>query len=105
MGEREQETGVFQSSEKHSFPVVGLGASAGGLEALQGFFEILPENLGAAYVIIQHLSPDYKSLMDELLARVTRLPIHIVLDGTKLRPDTIYLIPPKHNMTIFHDKL
>jgi len=105
MGEPEQETGVFQSSEKNSFPVVGLGASAGGLEALQGFFEILPENLGAAYVIIQHLSPDYKSLMDELLARVTRLPIHIVQDGTKLRPDTIYLIPPKHNMTIFHDKL
>lgn len=49
-------------------------------------------------MIIQHLSPDYKSLMDELLARVTRLPIHIVEDGMKVRPDTIYLIPPKHNM-------
>ncbi|MGM0453378.1 MAG: CheR family methyltransferase [Thermodesulfobacteriota bacterium] len=88
-----------------TFPIVGLGASAGGLEALQAFFEILPDNLGAAYVIIQHLSPDYKSLMDELLARVTKLPIHIVADGMRVKPDNIYLIPPKNNMTIFHDKL
>ncbi len=88
-----------------TFPVVGLGASAGGLEALQAFFEILPENLGAAYVIIQHLSPDYKSLMDELLARVTKLPIHIATDGMTLQADNIYLIPPKHNMTVFHGKL
>jgi two-component system CheB/CheR fusion protein len=87
------------------FPVVGLGASAGGLEALQSFFEILPENLGAAYVIIQHLSPDYRSLMDELLARVTKLPIHIVSDGMKVKPNSIYLIPPKHNMTIYRDQL
>ncbi|MCF8044729.1 MAG: PAS domain S-box protein [Desulfarculaceae bacterium] len=93
------------SPARPGFPVVGIGASAGGLEALQAFFKHLPENLGAAYVIIQHLSPDYKSLMDELLARTTDLPIHIASDSMQVKPDEIYLIPPRHNMTIYRDKL
>jgi len=96
---------VDDTRKRPGFPVVGIGASAGGLEALQEFFKRLPENLGAAYVIIQHLSPDYKSLMDELLARITDLPIHIATDSMKIRPDEIYLIPPRQNMTIYHEKL
>jgi len=87
------------------FPVVGIGASAGGLEALQEFFKSLPSQPGAAFVIVQHLSPDYKSLMDELLARHTRMVIHRVEDGMVVEENHIYLIPPRMNMTIFHGKL
>ena len=61
--------------------VVGIGASAGGLQALQQFFSRAPENGGLAYVVIQHLSPDHKSLMLELLAKYTRLPILMAEDG------------------------
>ena len=63
--------------------VVALGASAGGLEALQDFFKSMPVDSGFAFVVIQHLSPDYKSMMDELLARHTRMKIHIVEDGIR----------------------
>ena len=56
--------------------VVGIGASAGGLEALERFFENMPLEPGMAFVVVQHLSPDFKSVMDELLARKTSLPIH-----------------------------
>ncbi len=69
--------------------IVGIGASAGGLEALQEFFKAMPEKTGLAFVVIQHLSPDYKSLMDELLARYTRLRIVKVEDGMPVEADTI----------------
>jgi two-component system CheB/CheR fusion protein len=87
------------------FPVVGIGASAGGLEALQEFFECLTPNSGAAYVVIQHLSPDYKSFMNELLSRYTSMTIQIVKDGMAIKVNHVYLIPPKTNMTIFHGVL
>ncbi|NVO18494.1 MAG: PAS domain-containing protein [Bacteroidetes bacterium] len=87
------------------FPVVGIGASAGGLEALQEFFKSMPEDPGVAFIIVQHLSPDYKSLMDELLARHTKMVIHRVEDGMMVEENHIYLIPPRMNMTIFHGKL
>jgi len=85
--------------------VVGIGASAGGLEALQDFFKNMPLKTGLAFVVIQHLSPDYRSLMDELLARETSIPIQIAADGMPVLPDNIYLIPPRKNISIFHDKL
>ncbi|MBK9292597.1 MAG: PAS domain-containing protein [Bacteroidetes bacterium] len=96
-----------QTNSKTTAPeyVVGLGASAGGLEALQDFFKAVPHNTGLAFVVIQHLSPDFKSMMDELLARYTKLPIRITTDGMQVEPDTIYLIPPRKNLTIFHGKL
>lgn len=65
----------------------------------------MPVETGLAFVVIQHLSPDYKSLMDELLARQTKIPIHIAETGQDIRPDNIYLIPPRKNMKIFHNKL
>lgn len=95
----------FAKSSDLDFPVVGIGASAGGLEALQDFFQKMPLNPGAAFIIIQHLSPDYKSLMDELLARYTKLKIQKVEDGMQVEMNCIYLIPPKMNMTIFKGKL
>ncbi|HAN39408.1 MAG TPA: chemotaxis protein CheR [Chitinophagaceae bacterium] len=85
--------------------IVGVGASAGGLEALQEFFSNVPENCGLAFVVVQHLSPDYKSLMDELLARHTKIPIQIAEESMEVQPNNIYLIPPRKNISIFHNKL
>lgn len=87
------------------FPVVGIGASAGGLEAIQEFFRELPQKPGASFVVVQHLSPDYKSFMSELLARHTKIAIKVVEDGMEIEENHIYLIPPKMNMTVFHGKL
>lgn len=85
--------------------VVGIGASAGGLEALERFFDSLPLGTGMAFVIVQHLSPDFKSLMDELLGRHTRLPIRLVEDGMPVLPNHVYLIPPKKEMIISGGRL
>ncbi len=85
--------------------VVGIGASAGGLDPLVRFFENLPKDTGMAFVIVQHLSPDFKSLMDELLARHTPLPIHLVEDGMPVEADHIYLIPAKKEMIVSGGRL
>ncbi len=98
------ETVEAVSSPKNFF-VVGIGASAGGLEALEQLFgQMVPES-GLAFVIIQHLSPDYKSMMAELLAKHTTIPVHEARDGLRVEPNNIYLIPPRKNMTIFHCRL
>jgi two-component system, chemotaxis family, CheB/CheR fusion protein len=85
--------------------VVGIGASAGGLDPLVRFFDNLPERTGMAFVIVQHLSPDFKSLMDELLGRHTPLPIHLVEDGMPVEADHVYLIPAKKEMIISGGRL
>ncbi len=84
---------------------VGIGASAGGLEALEKFFKNVPENTDNVYIVVQHLSPDYKSMMNELLSRHTNMPIHIAEDGMETEPNHIYLIPPSANLSIYHSKL
>src|SRR5262245_28419527 len=84
---------------------VGMAASAGGLEALESFCANAPPKAGLAYVVMQHLSPDFKSLMDEILARQTNLPIRRVEDGMLVEPDCIYLIPPRKEMIISGGKL
>ena len=85
--------------------VVGVGASAGGLDALIRFFDNLPQGTGMAFVIVQHLSPDFKSVMDELLARHTPLPIHLVEDGMAVEADHVYLIPAKKEMIVSGGRL
>ncbi|MCA9055385.1 MAG: PAS domain-containing protein, partial [Planctomycetaceae bacterium] len=85
--------------------VVGVGASAGGLDALERLFDAMPTDSGMAFVVVQHLSPDFKSLMNELLARHTRMAIQVVTDGVELQPNTIYLIPPKKNMILQDGRL
>src|ERR1700741_3841298 len=85
--------------------VVGIGASGGGLDPLVRFFDNLPKATGMAFVIVQHLSPDFKSLMDELLARHTPLPIHLVEDGMPVEADPIYLIPAKKEMIVSGGRL
>lgn len=84
---------------------VGIGASAGGLEALESFFGAMPSESGMAFIVIQHLSPDYKSLMVELLSKRTAMQVERAEDGMVIQPNHVYLIPPKKNLTIFHGKL
>lgn len=97
------------STDEQSRPTphyyVGIGASAGGLEAIEQFFQgILPQT-GLAFIVIQHLSPDYKSLMVELLSKKAAIQVLRAEEGMMVAPDTVYLIPPKKNLTIFHGKL
>lgn len=92
-------------ADDHGQIVVGIGASAGGLEAIQEFFRVMPPDSNLAFVVIQHLSPDYRSLMDELLARYTRMRIFKAEEGMPVEPNSIYLIPPRKNLRVFHDRL
>ena len=84
---------------------IGIGASAGGLEALETFFTHMPSNSNLAFVVIQHLSPDYKSMMVELLSKRTDMEVQRAEDGMLVLPNHVYLIHPKKNLTIFHGKL
>ncbi len=85
--------------------IVGIGASAGGLASLEEFFKAMPTDSGMAFVLVQHLSPDFKSLMDDLLARHTKMSIHRVANGQELEANAIYLIPPRQVMTIADGRL
>ncbi len=85
--------------------VVGIGASAGGLEALERLFRAMPVDSDMAFVVIQHLSPDFKSLMDELMERFTRMPAIPVHDTQVVRPNIIYLLPPAKDIIIQGDRL
>ncbi len=84
---------------------IGIGASAGGLEALEVFFSSMPSNSGLAFIVVQHLSPDYKSLMVELLSKRTQMMVFRAESGMRVETNCIYLIPPKKNLKIFHGKL
>ena len=91
--------------EQQGFTVVGIGASAGGLEALEELFDGLEDNTGMAFVIVQHLSPDYKSLMDELLRKHTKMQVNSVTETTQLRPNHVYLNPKGNNIICKGNKL
>jgi two-component system CheB/CheR fusion protein len=105
MSESQSNSLPFLTEQKAKLFVVGIGASAGGLRALEEFFENMPVDSGAAFVVIQHLSPDFKSLMKELLERRTRMQIHRVTDGMGLEPNSIYLIPPGKNLVVENQNL
>ncbi|MDQ6998875.1 MAG: chemotaxis protein CheB, partial [Mariprofundus sp.] len=84
---------------------VGIGASAGGLEAIEAFFKNAPEDSGMAFVVIQHLSPIHKSMRVELLSRNTEMPVLRAENKMIVEPNCVYLIPPNHNLRIFHGAL
>ncbi|MGD0133877.1 MAG: chemotaxis protein CheB [Bryobacteraceae bacterium] len=83
-----------------SVPVVGIGASAGGLEAFRELLEALPSDTGMAYVLVSHLSKTYKSMLSELLSRVTKMPVTEALGQTPLLPNHIYVIPPNTTLVM-----
>ena len=88
-----------------SFPVVGIGASAGGLEALEQFLAHVPKGSGMAFVIVQHLDPTRKGIMPELLQRATGMKVIQVNDRTQIQPNRVYVIPPNKDMSILHGAL
>lgn len=88
-----------------SFPIVGIGASAGGLEALEQFLGHVPAGSGMAFVIIQHLDPTHKGIMPELLQRATVMEVFQVRDRMQVKPDCVYVIPPNRDMSILHGAL
>lgn len=91
---------------KSEFPlIIGIGASAGGLEALQQFFQHMPSNSGISFVVVQHLSPDYRSLMADILGKHTEMEVMQAENETVIKANTVYLIPPKNNMTLKDGKL
>jgi two-component system, chemotaxis family, CheB/CheR fusion protein len=91
-----------ESKKEEAFPIVGMGASAGGLEAFEQFFAQVPLNIGMAFILVPHLDPSHASMMTELLRRVTKLEVNEAQDGVKVEPNHIYVIPPNKDMSIYH---
>ncbi len=89
------------------FPIVGIGASAGGLAAFEAFFSGMPSDAdpGMAFVLVQHLAPDHKSLLTELVQRTTRMKVFEVEDGMVVQPNCAYIIPPNHDMAFLNGAL
>ena len=83
---------------KQNFPVVGIGASAGGLDAMKRLIKAIPVESGMAYVIVQHLSPDHPSNLPEILAQHTEIPVHEIINDINLAPNHIYIIPENTNL-------
>ncbi len=88
-----------------NFYIVGIGASAGGLEALESFFDNMPPDSNLAFVVVQHLSPDYKSMMVEILSKRTDMPVIETTNEMLVQPNHIYLIPRKKILTLFKGRL
>src|SRR3954470_8093327 len=88
------------ASQTACCPIVGIGASAGGLEAFQNFLAAGPADSGLAYVLIQHLDPNHESMLAELLGRRTAMPVRQVSDGMIIEPNNVYLIPPNAVLSV-----
>lgn len=93
--------------EPQNFPIVGIGASAGGLAAFEAFFNGIPADKDSdmAFVLVQHLAPDHKSMLTEIIQRYTRMQVFEVEDGMAVKPGCIYIIPPDHNMALLNGTL
>lgn len=96
---------VQPSIPNDSFPVVGIGASAGGLEAFTQLLNQLPPDTGMAFVLVQHLDPNQPSLLREIIARTTSMPVQEVQSGMAVEPNQVYVIPPNTAMTIATGRL
>ena len=88
-----------------AFPIIGIGASAGGLEALEQFLGAVPPKAGMAFVIVQHLDPDRHGLLPEILQRVTPMAVREAANRIKIQPDCVYIIPPNKDLSILHETL
>src|SRR5665647_2542026 len=93
------------STDNNEFPIVGIGASAGGLEALEQFFTNMPKDCGMAFVVIQHLDPTQTGIMPELLQRITKMMVLQVSDGITIKPNHVYVIPPNKSMSLLNGAL
>jgi two-component system, chemotaxis family, CheB/CheR fusion protein len=87
------------------FPIVGIGASAGGLEALEAFFKLMPSDAGLAFVLVVHLAPTHISILPELLQKRTKMRVCQIADGMQVERNCVYVIPPNKDLTILHGTL
>jgi two-component system CheB/CheR fusion protein len=92
-------------ASQDKFPIVGIGASAGGLEALEGLFRALPADTGMSFSLVTHLARGHDSALPEILSRYTRMPVRTAADEAVLEPNTLYVCPPDHIMTTVDGKL
>ena len=101
-GERSEIDGINNAgtSDEDTFPIVGIGASAGGLRAFQEFFSALPARPGMAFVLVQHLSPDHESALAQLVQAKTEMTVTQVADHPDVEPDRVYVIPPGKHLEI-----
>ncbi len=90
---------------KTTFPIVGIGASAGGLEAFEDFFSSMDEPIGAAFILVSHLDPNHVSILPELIQKKTTMKVHQVLDNKKVLPNQVYIIPPNKELAILNGTL
>ncbi len=105
--EPESDPAAAGTSPAIDFPVVGIGASAGGIAAFEAFFAAMPqeEDTGMAFVVVQHLSPDHKSVLADLVKRHTRMQVYEAKEGTAVQPDCTYIIPPNHDLSLVNGAL
>ena len=98
---------LLKASEHQAaaFPIVGIGASAGGLEAFEQFFRKVPNEFGMAFVLVPHLDPSHASILTQILQRATPMPVLEAEDQVLVEPNHVYVIPPNREMTIFHGQL
>jgi two-component system CheB/CheR fusion protein len=92
-------------SSSRGFPIVGIGTSAGGLEALESFLKGVPRRSGLAFIIVQHMDPTHKGMLVELLQRASLLPVEQAEDGVEVEPDHVYVIPPNRDLSLLRGKL
>ena len=90
---KKKKSAIKKDVKKESFTIVAIGASAGGLEAITILLQNLSSNTGMAYIYVQHLSPDHKSMLTSLLSKKTEMKVHEVEDMEKMEPNNVYVIP------------
>ena len=100
-----QSNKTADTSKDQSFPVVGIGASAGGLDALKRLLESLPQDTGLALIIVQHLATNQESMLPEILSRSTKMPVHKINSGMQIEPNNVYVIPSGTTMTVKENSL
>ena len=98
----EAEANGVKKAELANFPIVGIGASAGGLEALEQFFGAMPKDSGMAFVVIQHLDPTHVGIMPELLQRITSMKVLQASDHLIVKPNCVYVIPPNKSLSLLN---
>jgi len=103
--EKSEDGKESSASDPQQYPIVGIGASAGGLEALEQFFENMPKDNGMAFVVIQHLDPNHVGIMPELLQRITTMKVIQASDRLKVKPNCVYVIPPNKSMSLLQGAL
>ena len=91
---------VTEAVASPPFPVVGVGASAGGLEAFTALLKALPDDTGLAFVLVQHMDPAHESALSQILSRATEMPVDEITDGIAVKPNHVYVIPSNADITI-----